>query len=338
MTRTPPPDPAPEPLDPVQEAAADPPVAPVAAPSGNRWLLALPLALVALGAAAVIAVVRVEGEPPVNSSRPEDTVDAGPWHPPVTSASPRVSAPDDLGLRIVEGEPLSRPEALPLDPHAATPEEEIGQIEIPALGVSEELNVGMTLTAINRGPSWWPGTAKPGGVGTAVIAGHRTTWSRPFHDLDQLAAGDEVILTTEDGRFTYAVTAVDIIDPSDTSIADQRWEHEAVLFACHPKGSARFRIVARLRLLGEDGTPLDDQIAWRFDPPTFVDPLVALDTFGDEVLGSPDANLTVININERRYVFGEPPPDETRIWVEAGDDAGEPPPALDHLGEGDAET
>jgi hypothetical protein len=35
----------------------------------------------------------------------------------------------------------------------------------------------------------------------------------------------------------------------------------ATLFACHPKGSATHRIVAKLGLLGPDGRPVDDEAA-----------------------------------------------------------------------------
>ncbi len=306
-----------------------------AADPASRWILVVPVALVALAAAAALAMVRVQ-----DPSTADDTASTTPttapdraWRPPVTESSPRVSGRAPSGLRVIDGPPLSKPAPLPSDPYAPTPPEQVGTIEIPAIGVHDEINVGMTLTAIDRGPSWWPGTAEPGGVGTTVIAGHRTTHSRPFGDLDRLVPGDHVLLTTEDGRFTYAVSSVDVIDPHDTSIADQRWEHEAVLFACHPKGSARFRIVARLVLLADDGAPLDDQIEWRFDPPTFTDPLVALDAFGDEVLGSTDANLTVININNRRYELAGPPPDESMAWVATPTTA----PPLDHLGDGATE-
>jgi hypothetical protein len=49
-----------------------------------------------------------------------------------------------------------------------------------------------------------------------------------------------------------------IVVPAEwIDIAAQDWAHTATLFACHPKGSARERIVAKLRLLRDDGTPVD---------------------------------------------------------------------------------
>jgi sortase A len=152
---------------------------------------------------------------------------------------------------------LPIPDPLPANPYAATPEATIGTIEIPKLGIDEPLHVGMTLTAINRGPSWWRNTAVPGGWGNVVVAGHRTTYSKPFADLQDLDPGDQVIFTTPAGRFVYEVRGVIVVPGEWIDIAAQDWAHTATLFACHPPGSARERIVAKLRLLDDDGKPVD---------------------------------------------------------------------------------
>ncbi len=151
---------------------------------------------------------------------------------------------------------LPVPDLLPADPYADSPEQVIGRITIPALGIDEALQQGMTLTAINRGPSHWPGTAEPGQLGNVVVAGHRTTYSRPFHDLDQLQPGDEVVYTTDRGTFRYAVAGTEIVDPSQVGIADQQVGFTSTLFACHPPGSAAQRIVVHLQLVGDDGRPV----------------------------------------------------------------------------------
>jgi LPXTG-site transpeptidase (sortase) family protein len=151
---------------------------------------------------------------------------------------------------------LPVPEPLPADPYADTPEVVLGRITIPAIGLDEPLQQGMTLTAINRGPSHWPGTALPGDLGNAVIAGHRTTYTQPFRRLDELQAGDQVIYTTDRAAFTYAVTATEIVLPEDVRIADQTAGYTSTLFACHPPGSAAYRIVTHLQLLDGQGRPV----------------------------------------------------------------------------------
>jgi sortase A len=144
---------------------------------------------------------------------------------------------------------LPTPEDAPANPYAATPEVRHGTLEIPAIGLSQTLFEGVTLTAINRGPSHWPGTAMPGELGNVVIAGHRTTYTRPFWDLQALQPGDELIFTMADGaRHVYALDRIEIVSPTDVHIVDQTHAHTATLFACHPRGSARQRIVGHFTM------------------------------------------------------------------------------------------
>lgn len=144
--------------------------------------------------------------------------------------------------------PLGVP-APPPAPGAAEPVVVLGSIEIPAIGVSATLYSGITLTTLDRGPGHWPGTAMPGQWGNTVVAGHRVSKSRPFHDLDQLVPGDQIIFTTDAGRFVYAVTGTQIVEPDALWITDQTYEHRATLFACHPPGSVSHRIVVSAELV-----------------------------------------------------------------------------------------
>lgn len=173
---------------------------------------------------------------------------------PVTELQPALL---DRNVAVYNGPDLPVPEPLPEDPYAPTPDVQVGTIAIPELGIDETLHEGMTLTAINRGPSVWPGTAVPGEVGNTVVAGHRTTYGAPFRNLDQLEAGDEVIFTNDGGEHTYAVEALEIVDPTAVDIASQSNEYTATLFACHPPGSARQRIVVHLQLLRGNGQPME---------------------------------------------------------------------------------
>jgi sortase A len=147
--------------------------------------------------------------------------------------------------------PVPRP--LPADPYEDAPEEVVGRITIPAIGLDQPLQSGMSLTAINRGPSHWPGTAMPGQLGNVVVAGHRTTYTRPFGALDRLRPGDQVVYRTAAGEFTYAVTGTEVVEPSALDIADQTAAYTATLFACHPPGSARFRIVVKMAMVDGSG-------------------------------------------------------------------------------------
>src|SRR5262249_50322700 len=112
--------------------------------------------------------------------------------------------------------------------------------------------------AIDQGAGHWPGTPTPGGLGNMVVAGHRTLHYKPFNRLDELSAGDKVIFDAVDGhRYTYEVRGIIIVPANNIGLASQPAAPTATLFACHPKGQASHRIVAKLRLLGDDGKPVD---------------------------------------------------------------------------------
>lgn len=141
---------------------------------------------------------------------------------------------------------LPSPESPPADPRADEPLVEVGTIEIPKIEVVKTLYEGITLTTLDHGPGHWPGTAMPGQQGNVVIAGHRVSHDKPFRYLDRLAPGDDVILTTVDGRYVYKVTGTEIVNPDALWIVDQTADYTATLFACHPVGSTKQRIVVRL--------------------------------------------------------------------------------------------
>ncbi len=141
---------------------------------------------------------------------------------------------------------LPNPDDPPADERAPEPLVELGTIEIPRINVTKSIYEGVTLTTLDRGPGHWPGTAMPGQVGNVVIAGHRVSHDKPFRHLEQLEPGDDVILTTPDGRFVYKVTGTEIVLPDALRIIDQTPDQTATLFACTPPGSTRQRIVIHL--------------------------------------------------------------------------------------------
>ena len=147
--------------------------------------------------------------------------------------------------------PVARvgPIDVPADSYAPEAIVELGTLEIPKLGVRQRLMHGVTLRNIDHGPSHWPGTAMPGQAGNVVIAGHRVTHSRPFRNIDQLGAGDEVVLTVQGEQATYRVSSSFVVTPDRTDIANPTASPTLTLFACHPPGSARQRYVVRADLV-----------------------------------------------------------------------------------------
>ena len=171
--------------------------------------------------------------------------------PPTTvpeTTVPEMTVPETTVPPTTIPAALPVPAEVPADPRAKVPIVQVGTIEIPKIGVSKPMFDGVTLTVLDNGPGHWTGTALPGQMGNVVVAGHRTSHDRPFRNIDQLVAGDEVIFTTADGRFVYLVTSTEVVLPTAVEIIDQTPAYTATLFACHPVGSTRERIVVHLAL------------------------------------------------------------------------------------------
>lgn len=168
---------------------------------------------------------------------PETTVAATTTVPPITAAPVTAAA-------------LPTPVVVPVDSRGAEPVNQLGSIEIPKIGLNVTMYEGIRLTTLDRGPGHWPGTAMPGQVGNVVVAGHRVSHAKPFRHLDMLSPGDEVIFTTDGGRFVYTVSSTEVVTPDAVRIVDQTLDRTATLFACHPPGSTRQRIVIHLAFAG----------------------------------------------------------------------------------------
>ncbi|MEQ8717196.1 MAG: sortase [Acidimicrobiales bacterium] len=135
------------------------------------------------------------------------------------------------------------------------------RITIPAIGVDETVVEGVGVEDLRKGPGHYSTTPLPGQDGNAAIAGHRTTYGAPFHDIDQLEPGDEIVVQTIQGTFTYEVMAQEsadgtqkghlIVPPSATEVLRDFGDDRLTLTACHPKYSARQRIIVHAELVGE---------------------------------------------------------------------------------------
>ena len=124
------------------------------------------------------------------------------------------------------------------------------RIRIPAINVDVVVVEGTTPSALRAGAGHYPSTPLPCEEGNVGIAGHRTTYGKPFHNLDMLHPGDPIILETPVGKCTYKVVRTQIVLPTDTHVVDQTPVPMLTLTTCHPKGSARQRLVVQAQLQG----------------------------------------------------------------------------------------
>lgn len=132
----------------------------------------------------------------------------------------------------------------------------IGRIVLPTLHRHYVVVQGTDETTLRKGPGHYPATEFPGEGGTVAIAGHRTTYLAPFRTIDQLKAGNPIVMKMPYGTFTYRVEKTQVVSPNAIWITrDVKGEERLVLSACHPLYSASHRIVAFAKLVGESETP-----------------------------------------------------------------------------------
>jgi sortase A len=151
----------------------------------------------------------------------------------------------------------------------------MGHLRIPDIGVDKVVVEGVTLDDLKRGPGHYPDSPMPGQPGNAAIAGHRTTYGAPFNRIDELEAGDEILVRTLQGDFRYEVSEQLIVSPDQVEVLNDFGDNRLTLTACHPKYSARQRIVVVATLVGEPAVA-------RTPPP----PAPSQEIPGDEVASS----------------------------------------------------
>jgi sortase A len=168
--------------------------------------------------------------------------------PPATTSTTNPGAPVSVVPSALQPE-------LPL-PGEGDP---VARIEIPAIGITRTVVEGISRTQLARGPGHYPETPLPGQKGNVAIAGHRTTYGQPFHNVDKLEAGDQILTTTVQGEFVYEVDRLEIVDPGDVEILEDQGDNRLTLIACHPKYSLRERIIVYATLKGAAAPEIDGQ-------------------------------------------------------------------------------
>lgn len=184
------------------------------------------------------------------------------WGTGLATARSQGRLEDDFEARVQEAEAPTAPDVpLATGPSPATPTapaagvvpdegEAGGRIEIPDIGVDWIFVEGVGVGDLQQGPGHFPGTPFPGQAGNASLAGHRTTYGAPFNRIDELESGDEIVVTTVQGRFRYVVADQRIVRPDQVEVLEDFGDDRLTLIACHPKYSARQRIVVAAELAG----------------------------------------------------------------------------------------
>ena len=158
--------------------------------------------------------------------------------------------------------------------------EAVARLEIPRMGLNRIVVEGATAGDLAKGPGHFPETPLPGQFGNAAIAGHRTTHLHPFYDIDELQPGDEITVTTLNGRYVYSVTGTEVVSPEDYAAViptTDPTKATLTLVSCTPRYSSSKRIVVHSELVADKSDSLTEPA-----PLTAVEPIAPDATLPDE--------------------------------------------------------
>lgn len=203
---------------------------------------------------------------------------------------------------VIEDGAAAQIPSQPATPVASVPSElkpkagdALGVIRIPRLGVDKVVIAGTRRDDLRQGPGHYASTPLPGQAGNAAIAGHRTTYGAPFGDIDLLVPGDQIVAETFQGTFYYevlpqttadgAVSGHAIVSPFEVQVLDDYGDNRLTLTACHPKYSARQRIIVQAKLVNQpaatvDILGLDDEAVNRLEDLQLTDEELAYEATG----------------------------------------------------------
>ena len=127
----------------------------------------------------------------------------------------------------------------------------VAEIIIDSIKVDKFVVAGVGYKELEKGPGLFTGSPLPGQLGNVAISGHRTTYGAPFSRLDELVAGDRIVMKTSRATFTYLVSGVPkIVKPTDVDVIRTVDPTRATLtlITCHPKWTSKNRLVVTAEL------------------------------------------------------------------------------------------
>jgi sortase A len=149
--------------------------------------------------------------------------------------------------------PVAKPKPLVIPPLKVVDHQGFAIIRIPRFSASFARVVveGVGESDLQEGPGHYPGTALPGQIGNMVISGHRTTYGKPFNQMDELVNGDVISIQVAKVLYTYKVINKQVVQPTDVAVilpvpgqfGVKPTKRLLTLTTCNPEYSATQRMI-----------------------------------------------------------------------------------------------
>lgn len=127
------------------------------------------------------------------------------------------------------------------------PEQAI-QVQIPTIDVDAPVVQGDGWEQLKKGVGQQIGSANPGQAGNMVMSAHNDVFGEIFRNLDQLERGDPIIIYTPQHAYTYIITNVKIVEPTDVEVMSSTPDPSVTLISCYPYLIDNQRIVVQASL------------------------------------------------------------------------------------------
>lgn len=163
----------------------------------------------------------------------------------------------------VEGVPVQYEPPVMTAPENGVPWD--AQLRVPRFGADYNVTIAGGVTRADTLDHGWigmyPDSGMPGQTGNVTMAAHRTTWGKPFHQIDRLRLNDAIVIETPQGWYIYRFRTLEYVTPDSVDVLDpvpqdpalsaavtagegQAGEKYITLTACSPLYSLAERIVA----------------------------------------------------------------------------------------------
>ena len=106
-------------------------------------------------------------------------------------------------------------------------------IEIPEIDVNLPVYFGDTLEILKNGVGHSSGSYFPGEGGSIIYMGHNS--ESVFRRFSELQIGNEIIVTTSYGEYTYIIYDMELIDETEVDkLPIQKEEEILMVYTCYP--------------------------------------------------------------------------------------------------------
>jgi sortase A len=134
-------------------------------------------------------------------------------------------------------------------------------IRIPRFGknYAKPVREGTQKPILMRGVGHYTESQDPGELGNFAVAGHRTTYGKPFNRIAELKKGDNIIIETKETFFVYEIVSHEIVlEKNGEVVWPVPWEPGAepveamiTMTSCHPEFRSIQRYVQHGKLVDQ---------------------------------------------------------------------------------------